>query len=263
MTWSSLTDELDRWADAGAIASFWWRDDDATSDSPQIDTLLDCAGQTPVALAVIPGLAERSLAARLERHPAATVLQHGWRHTNHAKEGFRSEYPGGRDPDEVANEFSNGMRLLQELFGARYLPVFAPPWHGFDESYLPLLRQAGLRAISRDMPRARAVTSDLLVSNIHCVPILWGAPPSFGPDEIYLGKLVEHLSGRREGRCDRDEPTGLLTHHLVQDARSYEFMGKLGVTIAEHPAARWLDARDIFRVAGDPVGIGPGPATPP
>jgi hypothetical protein len=155
MTWSSLTDELDRWADAGAIASFWWRDDDATSDSPQIDTLLDCAGQTPVALAVIPGLAERSLAARLERHPAATVLQHGWRHTNHAKEGFRSEYPGGRDPDEVANEFSNGMRLLQELFGARYLPVFAPPWHGFDESYLPLLRQAGLRAISRDMPRAR------------------------------------------------------------------------------------------------------------
>jgi hypothetical protein len=251
MTWSLLSDELDRWADAGAIATFWWRDDDAVSDTQQLDALLNCARQTPLALAVIPGLAERSLAIRLERHPTVTVLQHGWRHTNHAKEGSPSEYPHGRIPDEVAGEFSDGMRLLGNLFGEQYLPVFAPPWHGFDQSYLPLLRQAGLRAISRAKPRTRAVVSGLRVSNIHCVPILWSTPPSIGPDEIYLTKLIDHLEGRRQGRYDKYEPTGVLTHHLVQDTRSYEFMAKLGATVLGHPAARWLDARDIFHVSSN------------
>jgi hypothetical protein len=262
MTWSSLSDELDRWADAGATATFWWRDDDAISDTPQLDALLDCAVQTPVALAVISDLADRSLAARLERHPTVTVLQHGWRHTNHAKEGYPSEYPAGRNPDEVAGEFSEGMRLLGNLLGARYLPVFAPPWHGFDESYLPLLRQAGLKAISRNNPRAHAVVSGLRVSNIHCVPIIWSDPPSFGPDETYLSKLIDHLEGRRQGRYDRDEPTGLLTHHLVQDARSYEFMAKLNVTVLEHSAACWLDARDIFHVSSGAAEIRPPPGAP-
>lgn len=246
MTWLSLFDELDRWADAGATASFWWRDDDATSHTRQLDALLACAGNTPVALAVIPDLAEHSLTVRLEHQPTVTVLQHGWRHTNHAKEGFPSEYPAGRNPDEVAEEFSKGMERLGSLFCAQYLPVFAPPWHGFDESYLPLLRHAGVRAISRARPRAHPAVSGLRVSNVHCVPIRWSDPPSFGPDEIYLAQLVDHLEGRRQGRYDADEPTGILTHHLVQDARSYDFMAKLRETVTEHSAACWLDARDIF-----------------
>jgi hypothetical protein len=262
MTWSSLRDELDRWAEAGVVASFWWRDDDAISDTRQLDALLDCAGQTPVALAVIPDLAGHSLAARLERHPTVSVLQHGWRHTNHAKEGSHSEYPAGRNLDEVAGEFSQGMRLLENLFGARYLPVFVPPWHGFDESYLPLLRQAGLKAISRTRPRTHATLSGLRVSNVHCVPILWSDPPSFGPDEIYLSKLIDHLEGRRLGLYDAGEPTGVLTHHLVQDARSFEFMANLNALLSQHSAARWLDARDIFQVFSNSDEIRPAPDAP-
>jgi hypothetical protein len=262
MTWSSLSDELDRWAEAGVVASFWWRDDDAISETRQLDALLDCAGQTPVALAVIPDLAAHSLATRLQRHPTVTVLQHGWRHTNHAKEGSPSEYPAARNPDEVAGEFSEGKRLLGNLFGAQYLPVFAPPWHGFDQSYLPLLREAGLKAISRTRPRTHAAVSGLRVSNIHCVPILWSDPPSFGPDEVYLSKLIDHLEGRRQERYDADEPTGVLTHHLVQDTRSFEFMAKLNATVLEHSAACWLDARDIFQVSGSSAEIQPAPGAP-
>jgi hypothetical protein len=251
MTWSSLSDELDRWADAGSTATFWWRDDDAISDTRQLHSLLDCAGQTPVALAVIPGLVASSLAKRLERHPTVTVLQHGWRHANHAKEGNPSEYPAGRNREEVTGEFSEGMRQLSDLFRAQHLLVFAPPWHGLDQSYLPLLRQVGLRAISRARARTHAVISGLLVSNVHCVPILWSDPPSIGPDEIYLSQLIDHLEGRRQGRYDGDEPTGVLTHHLVQDARSYEFMAKLSAIVSGHSAACWLDARDIFHVSSN------------
>ena len=250
MTWSSLSGELDRWAEADVVAAFWWRDDDAITDTPQLEALLECAGQTPLALAVIPDLADHALAARLEHHPTVTVLQHGWRHTNHAKEGYPSEYPAGRNSDEVAEEFSEGMQRLRNLFGAQYLPIFAPPWHGFDESHLPLLRKAGLEAISRSGPRSHAFVTGLRVSNIHCVPIVWSDPPSFGSDDIYLSKLVDHLEGRRQGRYDADEPTGVLTHHLVQDARSYEFMAKLNTMVLKHPAACWLDARDVFQTSG-------------
>jgi hypothetical protein len=248
MMWALLADELDRWAQAGAIATFWWRDDDAIADTEQLDCLLNCAGQVPVALAVIPNLADRSLAKKLARYPSVSVLQHGWEHTNHATEGDNSEYPAGRSEKEVAREFSVGLHLLNDLFGAQSLPVFAPPWHGFDESYLSLLAQAGLKAISQSGERTYPCVSGLAVSNIHCVPILWSEPPSFGSEEDCLCTILDHLQGRRLGRFDVSEPTGVLTHHLVQDARSYAFMAKLAATVSQHPAAQWLDAREVFHL---------------
>ncbi|MGD0640487.1 MAG: hypothetical protein ABSC22_07045 [Roseiarcus sp.] len=247
MTWPLLTDELDRWAQANAVATFWWRDDDAVSDTRQLDELLNCAGQAPMALAVIPGLADRSLARRLTRTPSVAVLQHGWRHANHATDGD-NEYPAGRNALEVAAEFSLGRRLLADLFGPQYLPVFAPPWHGFDDSFLPLLAQAGLKAISRKGARSHSTVSGLAVANIHCVPIRWGEKPAFSSDEDYLLPILDHLEGRRCGRYDASEPTGVLTHHLVQEARSYAFMAKLVATVSGHPAARWLDPRDVFHL---------------
>jgi hypothetical protein len=82
--WSVLVDEIDNWAQIGAAATFWWRDDDAITDTCQLDDLLACAGQTPVALAVIPNLVDRSLSKRIASCRSVTVLQHGWRHANHA-----------------------------------------------------------------------------------------------------------------------------------------------------------------------------------
>ena len=246
--WSALIDELDRWRESGAMATFWWRDDDAVSATDELDALLACAGDVPIALAVVPDLADQSLAVTVAAHPSVTVLQHGWRHANHASEGANSEYPPGRALHEVAAEFLAGRQILGRLFGAQSATVFAPPWHGFDPMYLPFLSPAGLTAISRKGPRNAPVACRLVVSNIHCVPIAWTAPPSFGEDANYLSAIVDHLEGRRMGRYDTAEATGVLTHHLVQNARSYEFMGRLARTVTEHPAARWSDAREIFQL---------------
>lgn len=246
MTWSELAAELDDWALAGRRAEFWWRDDDAVADTPELDQLLSCAGPTPVALAVIPGLVETSLPNKLGQHPAVTVLQHGWRHHNHAAEGPNSEYPAGRDLRHVATEFADGRRRLSEYFPDHYIPVFAPPWHGFDDSYVLALQSAGLSAFSRKGARPAATLGELNLTNIHCVPILWTDPPSFDDDATYLRALLDHLRGKRNGVLDPDEPTGVLTHHLVQNARSYEFMSRLSQMIWDHPAATWLDARQIF-----------------
>lgn len=246
VTWSELAAELDDWASAGRRAEFWWRDDDAVADTPELDRLLRCAGPTPVALAVIPGLVEESLPDKLAQHPTVSVLQHGWRHHNHEAEGPNSEYPAGRDLDEVATEFADGRRRLNTYFPDCYIPVFAPPWHGFDESYVVALQAAGLSALSRKGARPAATIGALRLTNIHCVPILWTDPPSFDDDATYLRSLLDHLRGKRSGALDPEESTGILTHHLVQNERSYEFMSRLSQFIWDHPAATWLDARHIF-----------------
>jgi len=45
---------------------------------------------------------------------------------------------------------------------------------------------------------------------------------------------------------DREEITGILTHHLVQDAASYQFITKLFKITDDHVAARWLNGTEIF-----------------
>jgi hypothetical protein len=243
--WSSLTHELDCWSKAGEVATFWWRDDDARSDTEQLDRFLDCTKSVPVALAVVPALADRSLAAKLQRRPFVFVLQHGWRHTNNAPAGL-SEYPAGRDNIEVAEEFSAGQYILSDLFGAQSLPVFAPPWHGLDSGYLTLLRSCGIKAISTKGPRSAETISGLLQVNVHCAPILWTSPPSYGSDAEYVDAVLGHLRGRRLGTYDLAEPTGVLTHHRHQNARSYEFISRLISVVTDHPAAVWLSAPDAF-----------------
>jgi hypothetical protein len=239
--WDGLARELAAWGRTGSVATFWWRDDDAVDAAPQLERLLAAARGTPLALAVIPALATPALAARLEREPQVSVLQHGWRHRSYAPKVV-NEYPPHRERAEVAAELAAGRTRLVQLFGSRALRVFVPPAHAFDESFLSLLTDSGLRTISQMGERgAREAASGLTRTNVHVAPIEWSSPPSFRSDGRYLARIVQHLRRRRLGMCDATEPTGLLTHHLDQDARSWDFIERLAASVAAHPAAAWLD----------------------
>src|ERR1700730_6310336 len=95
--WRDLVAELDCWHAAGRLATLWWRDDDAVMASAALDRLLTVADGVPVTLAVIPAAVDpelaawRELAARRGRH--VTIIQHGWRHLDHAGGGKKSEFP--------------------------------------------------------------------------------------------------------------------------------------------------------------------------
>ena len=89
--WADLVAELDRWGEAGQVATLWWRDDDAVAAAPELDALLRLAGEVPLGLAVIPADAQPELTAVLAPFPQVAVLQHGWCHANHAASGKRSE----------------------------------------------------------------------------------------------------------------------------------------------------------------------------
>ena len=59
-------------------------------------------------------------------------------------------------------------------------------------------------------------------------------------------QLREPAFDMTEPPLDRDEPTGLLTHHLIQDKATDDFLYRLLRLTRGHPAARWLDAAEIF-----------------
>ena len=76
------------------------------------------------------------------------MLQHGWRHDNHAFAGKKSEFPAGRNPSKVSADLAAGAARLRALFGSRFVPILAPPWNRFAAEFLPLLAPAGIAGLS-------------------------------------------------------------------------------------------------------------------
>ena len=258
MDWRDLVDELDRWADAGRVATLWWRDDDAVAPTVELDRLLTAADGVPISLSVVPGLAVAELADRLSREPQVTILQHGWRHTDHARQSERgqppSEYPDARAETEVSAELAVGRERLISLFARRALPVFVPPWHQFHNRFLPLLAAHGITAISRAGPRDAETIAGLAQVNVHAVLMQWRGPPwitFFGGIPAALSRIIAHLRSRRLSDADMDEPTGILTHHLVEDAASYSFVAQLLKHTRAHKGALWLDIKDVLPASAD------------
>jgi hypothetical protein len=251
--WHDLVNELDRWREAGQIATFWWRDDDAAMADVRLDRLVSIAADVPISLAVIPAAAGPELAeylahpSRLERPAPIGILQHGWCHMNHAGDGRKSEFPLGRSPHAVVSDLAAGQARLKGLFGPRALPVLVPPWNRLDPSFLLLLANCGLIGISRVNPRrAPCPAPGIQEANVHVDLVSWAGDRGFIGEAVALGGIIGHLRARRLIELDASEPTGILTHHLVQDERTETFLRRLVAVTCTHPAARWLDAASVF-----------------
>jgi hypothetical protein len=248
--WSDLIRELDQWGEGGRAATLWWRDDDAVTASCRLDRLVSIAGDIPISLAVIPAVADPGLAAWIA-HPLQaarlSVLQHGWCHTSHAFDDKKNEFPPERSCHAVRSELTAGRMRLTALFGTRLLPVLAPPWNRFASCFLPLLTACGLGAISRVNPRRTPWPAPgIAEANVHIDLVAWAKNRGFIGEEVALGGIVGHLQARRLGEVDAHEPTGILTHHLVQDEPTDVFLRRLVAITTEHPATRWLEAAEIF-----------------
>ena len=250
--WSDLVDELDRWRAAERVATLWWRDDDAVAPSLLLDRLLEIARDVPIALAVIPAEVEPELGTWLShsspsaRGPRLAVLQHGWRHSNHSVGGKKSEFPASRASEDVRFDLTGGRARLTDLFGSRALPVLVPPWNRFDDVHLSLLADCGVRAISRmNRSGAFSLAPGLTEINVHIDLVAWRGDRGFIGEEAALSGIIGYLRARRLGDA-RDEPTGILTHHLIQDNTADAFLQQFVAVTSEHPAVCWLDALEIF-----------------
>lgn len=248
--WRWLERELEHWAAAGKTAHFWWRDDDASDTSAALERLLHSSqtAQVPLALAVIPASLKPALVARLRQQPLISVLQHGYAHTSHAAPGQRKlELGGRRSSDEIDNDLGLGKQILARHFGTHFVPALVPPWNRIDAAIVGRLPDLGFSGISTMKKRAMAHPAPgLLQVNAHLDPINWRHYGGFIGLYPAIAILLQHLIAKRSGYRDSAEPTGILSHHLVQNEAVWRFLDDLLRFLDEHPAASFVDAREIW-----------------
>ncbi len=229
--WQALAGELDLWPDP---AEFWWRDDDAEAWTRALERLAAALEGVPIALAAVPAAAAPDL--------PGVILQHGWRHRNHAGLGEKkAEFGPHRPHATMLAELEAGRERLQALYGRRFLPVLAPPWNRIDPDLAVRLPASGWRGLSVFRPRRSA-----LETNAHVDPVAWRTHRGFRGEEEVLRDIAAHLRARRTGAADRSEPTGILSHHRVADDAGFAFFRKLARFVAAHPRARWRDPATLW-----------------
>jgi hypothetical protein len=244
--WPDLAAEFDRWGEEGRIARLWWRDDDATAATPSLDRLLHLAEGVPLALAVIPALARPELAGALRRAPLAMVVQHGWRHRNHAAaDKKKSEYPPGRQAARVSAELAAGRARLAASFGERALPIFVPPWNRFASDLLPLLAASGIRGLSTMASTEPPPDAGVATIDAHVDLVSWRSGRGFIGTAAALGGMIAGLRAIRTGRSAAPA-LGILTHHAVMDAAAAAFLDRLTAAVAALPAARWASPAELM-----------------
>lgn len=242
--WRPLAAELARWQEAGRVADFWLRDDDAVDPSAALDRLFALTGSAavPVTLAVIPARVGGSLAERAATEAGVTAAVHGWSHENHAPSGEKKEELGPHRPAEtILAELGDAKIIVDSLFGALALPMLVPPWNRIDEALLPSLPGIGFTTLSAFGP---AQAGPLKGLNTHVDLMEWKAERKGKEHTLLVAEIVAQLQARLD--TGSSESIGLLSHHLVHDETAWSFLQGLFDTTAEPPACRWLSARDLM-----------------
>ena len=254
----TLYRELDEWNYDGVAATLWWRDDDAQSSTAELERILDLAQKydAPLGLAVIPQGMDDTLAAKIQSLAAVIVLQHGFSHGNHAPPDEKKvELGSHRPPAAVHRELAAGLEILRAAFSGQFLPVLVPPWNRIATPLLEGLVETGFAGLSTFGPRQKQESAagsrapGLRIVNTHVDFIDWKNHKRFIGAPRAVEAIVTHLKGRRLGRFDSSEPTGLLTHHLVHDEHCRAFLARLLAALDEHPAVKWLNAEAVFGLA--------------
>jgi hypothetical protein len=272
--WQRLAAELRAWQEAGRVATFWWRDDDAGPPDPALDRLLRLAttAEVPLGLAVVPAWLDPAVADQLRAAPAAVaILQHGTAHANHetaaSQPGARKVRPAECGPARpaavVLAELAEGWQRLAQSVGPRGLPVFVPPWNRIAPAVTAGLPAAGYRALSTFGPRPAAEAAPgLRQVNCHADPIVWREAKRFAGAAATLDRLRAHLADRREGRADRAEPTGLLTHHHALSPEGWAFLEGLVERLRRHSAGAFPPIAALIEPEGQatPAAAPPGAA---
>ncbi len=245
-----LEEELLRCSDAGEVAPFWWRDDDAQSASTALDDVLEISARcrAPLSLAVVPDGLEVSLPERLTGLEHVQVLQHGFDHRNYAPADVRKMELGWHRPGEqITQQISIGFERLRALFGEQFVPVMVPPWNRIDERVIAQLQEIGFTGLSTLGPRnGLEQEAELKLVNVHVDIINWTQGRCFAGVSACEAQIVAHLSAKREGCVDANEPTGIMSHHLVHDDGCRQFLADLFEYLGTHEDAILLDAKTVF-----------------
>lgn len=222
--WTPVEAELARWRAAGHAARLWLRDDDAVTVTPPLERLAALTRDARIStlIAVIPARAEPDLAEFLARQPHWQAAVHGFAHVNHASAGEKKAELGAHRPlNEVLADIARGQERLNRLFASRLAPVLVPPWNRIDKHVAAELPRVGFEVLSAFGPEPRDAITGLKHLNTHLDIIDWRGNRGGRPHDVLIMRLAEALA---EARAAGSRPLGILTHHLVHDARAWRFL---------------------------------------
>jgi hypothetical protein len=221
--------------------TYWWRDDDAGRDDPQLARLLDLAARRarPVTLAVVPEWLKPATIGRIRASPWATVIQHGVAHTDWGGPGDKKIELGGTvDRGWLEDRLVAGRERLAAAFGAQFVPALAPPWNNIASDVAARLPALGFGGLSCD-PGPPGVVPVTRV-DIHVDAIAWhDQTRSKRADELHA-----ELAAARAGAGSA--PVGLLTHHLVVSAPGWDDLDHVLSLGHDEPNIRWATAHELF-----------------
>jgi len=223
--WSRFSEEVAR-----RKPVFWLRDDDAVTVTPALQRLLSIKNQIPLALAVIPDLAQPDL---FDRIGDAAVLQHGCDHRNRAAPGEKkTEFPAHEGIAEALDRLRLAHERLVSMGGSKVLPVVAPPWNRMHRELAAALPGIGITGLSsygkeEPIPGVRQV-------NTHVDIVAWKDARRFVGDEEAVRLAMTYVLN--------DQPVGWLTHHAVHDADAWRFLERLFAL----RGPRWARASELF-----------------
>ena len=236
MQWFLLERELARWRAAGHSAALWWRDDDARKPTAQLDRLLSIAQAhaTPLTLAVVPDVCLKALSSRLASAGDVTAVQHGFDHQNRREGAHAGELPHDWSAEQIRAHLAPGWANLATLPQAR--PVYVPPWNDVHPLLPQVLVEAGYEGWSAWQDNGEP--GGLARVDAHLDLLRWRGGARFRGSAKFLKELRRMLASRRKtGRWDA--PIGLLTHHLVHDERSWQFLYRFIGWTRKRPAMTW------------------------
>jgi hypothetical protein len=222
---------------APAPVTAFVRDDDAGWADDSLYALLDCMRRcaVPIDLAVIPAATGPQLAdqlcVRIDALPHLLgVHQHGHTHMNHQAEGRNAEFGDALAPAEQRDALQRGRERLQQLFGARLLPIFTPPWNRCAPCTPGLLAELGYAALSRD----RGAVSQQALPELP-VDVDWSRHHRHAGAAGVIAALANALRAR-SADC---QPLGLMLHHAAMEPAERALLEHLLHTLAAHPKLRW------------------------
>jgi hypothetical protein len=227
LAWSRFAEEVAR-----RKPVFWLRDDDAVALTPALGRLLSLGqkNNVPLALAVIPDLAEPDL---FERIGDAAVLQHGCDHRNRAAAGEKkTEFPAHESIPEALDRLRLAHERLISMGGGKVLPVVAPPWNRMRRELAAALPRIGVEGFSSygDEESIPGVTQ----VNTHVDIVAWKDGKRFIGDEEAARLAMTYVLN--------DRPVGWLTHHAVHDSSAWSFLERLFAL----RGPRWARAAELF-----------------
>lgn len=141
----------------------------------------------PISHAVEPGNVTVEVANWLilqkKQNPALIeIIQHGYNH-NLDNPGLKMEFGGSRTYEDQLTDIREGKRIMNELFGSYWTPVFTFPYGTYNQATLRAVDDAGYPAISSRMQFSAKVRLKNSIGKFLGKDLLLGKKINYHPDQ--------------------------------------------------------------------------------